>query len=639
MAGSSNRIFEHGNPGLSLPANHDAGRLIISGEDQKPLWISHQLARSVDYAKVNVSEGRFTAKARGWSVLGAGQYGCSWNPQRGISEFQGFVQILPRRIFEAQANATPTDDTNWLTSPLAGEDRVRFCEGAMHGVLHAEFNAQAAGDDAQWGLIARHYNAFHHVRIVCRLTANACEVEMARLSNTPPDLQSRTVVARASIPKQRLFPMRLDWSFNGSAHLVRVNGRQVLEAHDDYMGGVEIVGVVDRPGSVACVRMTMDSTQAVQRHVVDRPSYRAEIRPGNVDRLFLRNSAMPNQNLGWESGIQFGHIGGSEIKFTQCADLRVIEDGPVATTVEWSGPCPKFVDQAHDVRGWADGRATFFRDHFVIADNVLTWTNRSVGPDIDLLGRLLDGPARLALAGEEYFNDWPLRAQGEMAIIQVAPGRACYPAALAIPVRLCTELWWLKVLILLRSPDPNAAPAGIFAWQCPHGLTASHDFRCTPTKPGQEYAFTIAVAWQKSELRDPVEHALLRWRNQWIHPMQILTIDGKSPLGIPARDGPRDAMNFSGCFDRSRGIYVIPSGRVESLRLDPLQIARNQPVLLLGNCGGVSAIRCRMDEKKLIPEKDFAWQQTESGDIWLQILTTLANPANLYLSFETEESK
>jgi len=46
-----------------------------------------------------------------------------------------------------------------------------------------------------------------------------------------------------------------------------------------------------------------------------------------------------------------------------------------------------------------------------------------------------------------------------------------------------------------------------------------------------------------------------------------------------------------------------------------------------------------MDEKKRIPEKDFAWQQTESGDIWLQILTTLANPANLYLSFETDESK
>jgi hypothetical protein len=638
VAGSSNRNFEHGNPGLELPTNHDEGRLIVCGEDQQPIWISHELPRFVDYVRVNVAEGHFTAKARGWSVLAAGRYGYSWNPKEGTSRFLGFIQILPHRIFDAQPENTPDDEPGWLTSPLESGDRLRFREGAMHGVLRAEFHAQENTDDISWGLIVRHYNAFHHLRVVCQLTSDACSVKLLRLANTPPDLLSQTVLAETSRPKQELFPMHLEWSFNGTSHQVSINGKQLLQAFDDYMGGVEIVGVIDRPGNVTCGRVTLDSTQTVKRHVVERPSYRAEIRPGNIDRLFLKHSEQPSQNIAWESGIQFGHIGGSEIKFSQCAELRLVDDGPVATTVEWNGPCPKFVDQASDIRGWADGRATFFRDHIVIADNVLTWTNRSVGPDIDLLGRLLEGPARLALAGEECFSDWPLRAFGEMTFVDIARGRACYPAALAIPLRLGAELWWLKVLVFLRSPNPNSTPAGVFAWQCPHGLTASHDFRCTPTSPGQEYAFTIAVAWQKSELRDPVEHALLRWRNQWIHPMQILLGDGKSPVGTSTQDSPRDTMNLNGCFDRSRGLYVIPSGRVEWLRLDPLQIARTQPVLLLRNCGEVSAIKCRINENEMIPEKDFLWQRTGPGEILLQILTTVVNPTNLHLSYEIRKS-
>lgn len=638
-SGSSNQSFEHGNPAIFLPASLPAGRLTIGSDDRQPIWISHQLPGRADVVRVNVWEGHFVGTATGWAVLAAGQYSISWKPPDRDSQFLGFIQIIPRRVFESLGQDASDDATSWLSSPLPRADaqRYRFREGAMHGVLAAEFHSTGPiSQQHRWGLIARHYNAFHHMRVSCRMQPDGCVIELLRYANTPTDQQSSTVVARATVAARTLFPMTLSWWFNGAAHVIAVNGQTVMQAHDDYMGGVEIVGIIDHTDSVACARTTLDTTQAVQRHVITRPQYEAEIRPGNVDRLFLRQSASPDQNLAWESGIQFGHIGGSEIKFTQGATLHMIDDGPVAASVAWSGPCPKFVDQAEDVRGRADGFATFFHDHFVIADNVLTWTNRSVGPDIDLLGRLLEGPARLALAGQEYFQDWPLRAEGEMSIIQVPQQRATYPAALAIPLRLGRELWWLKVLILLRSPDPHITPAGIFSWQCPHGLTASHDFRCTPTTPGQEYAFTIAVSWQRSDTSDPVEHALSRWRNQWIHPMQIQTSDGMSPFTVAALDGPREAMNFSGCFDRSRGVYVINPGAYDFLRLDPLQIARNQPVLLFRQPMAASVLRCSLDDVNLQRDTQFTWQRTQSGDMLLQLLTTVTKPVTLNVRFEPE---
>ena len=120
------------------------------------------------------------------------------------------------------------------------------------------------------------------------------------------------------------------------------------------------------------------------------------IRPGNVHQLHppaadhrRGTRPTPDTDVLWESGIQFGHIGGSEIKFTQGAALDLLAGGPVVDLVRWHGPMPRFVDQDRDVRGFARGTAAFYDHRIVIADWVDVGVRRSVGPDFDVLARAL----------------------------------------------------------------------------------------------------------------------------------------------------------------------------------------------------------------------------------------------------------
>ena len=275
------------------------------------------------------------------------------------------------------------------------------------------------------------------------------------------------------------------------------------------MGGVTVVGLFAEPETVAWRQFGMTTTRAVPVHTIRQEEYEAVIRPGNIQRLKLLKSPAPDQDLCWESGIQFGHIGGSEIKFTQAARLDLICDGLALSQMRWEGPMPKFVDQSEDIRGRAHGLASFYPDRIVLADYVLPWVRRSVGPDFDLLARRMKGPARIALGSDTTFREWVLPATGVENALKAQTCGNAYPVAAAFPFNLGGQTWWLKAVIGNLLHVAGDAPAAMFAWRCPHGLTASHDFRIAPCTPGIEYGFSILTTWQQSGDPAAVEEDLL----------------------------------------------------------------------------------------------------------------------------------
>lgn len=593
--------------------------------------MSHGIvAGGADCVRVDVWDGQFVGSAFGWSVLPQGEYDVGAE-----TESLGTIEVRSRELVDGAVST----ETGWELRGSPGGAFSAYFWGAMHGTVSAAFDGDAA-DGAQWGLIARHYSAFHHVRIVCSKQSEAQHVvQLIRLANEPPDTTSHIVIAESRVATM---PRELDWSFNGDRHVVSANGNEILTARDGYMGGVEIVGVFSDTPDIRCRRATVTTTQIVPRHTIRRSAYTASIRPGNIDRLSL---ALPgggqSENVCWESGIQFGHIGGSEIKFTQAARLSIRDEGDVVASVAWDGPMPKFVDQSIDVRGHARGIAHFYNDQIVIADDVLAWTNRSVGPDIDLLGRLMDSPARVALAGENVFRDWALPCDGSMAWIKpLAPsGAAMFPALVAFPLRLGNQRGWLKALTLLRYPSARQTPGAAFAWQCPRNLTASHDFRCTPVTPGMEYGCTIALRWQISGSVENVERDLLAWRDEWLTPMRIEAVAGATVVYAARdardapRDAPREAMNFDAGFDLSAGRYAASLDeklRLE-LRLDPLGITRRRPVFAIRGDDIALAddeMICRLNNNALRRGIDFLIQRAGHRDeMYMQLLSDIVEPS------------
>jgi len=637
----------HGNPTLVLPLRHRGGRAILRRDgSSEPVWISHGIAAGQDAVRVDVWNGTFAGDALHGAVVPAGTYCVDWQQRGGSVKTIARISILPTTVFDWTFDPSTDDPSEahpeweWRgTWNPAGANRLvpraersAFQEGAMHGSWSATFNI--SGDvrsPVQFGMMSRYYNAFHHVRVGVSFSEGIWSVRLSRVANEPPDAASSTTIAEKMLSAAPSFPLTIRWEMNGERHAVFVNDLPMFVARDGYMGGVEVVGFFLGDERTSCTRAWMETTQPVIRHDIDRPSYRASIRPGNIDRIFLKESNAPKQNICWESGIQYGHIGGSEIKFTQGASQSLIDEGPVATTVTWQGPMPKFVERSDDVRGYARGMATFYQEYIVVADDVLVWTRRSVGPDIDLLGRLLSGSARVSLGGESTFKDWQLPAHGKMAFMQPESHGSIFPAAAAFPLRLGREQWWLKTLVLLRSRDPGATGTAAFAWQCPSGLTASHDFRCSPTQPGQEYRYTIIASWQKSDDARAVERDLLAWRDEWIKPMAIEAVEGSLVQYKPEeRECPPEANDFDGCFDRRTGRYVVSAdqGRL-TLRLHPLQTPRRDMMLTIRNFPGANISSCRMDDAVLRENHDFVFQRCTNGELLLWIRQTISRDTTL----------
>ncbi len=603
----------HGNPTLLLPGGAAAGQVVtVLDGAGSTVWRSHPLAPGRAAVCVDVRDGRFAGPGRGWSVLPPGRYQA---PGAG-----GAVEVAAQLSIAARFDAGPEHwmpagaawhrDGEWRASGGAtagiAPDRHGGCaylyvDAAMHGAVTARFAAPGAASPARWGLIARHYNDAHHLRLeLCRAPGRLAVRLLRRAADADPEHGSLTVAhAEADPDPGPARTRKLYWHFNGTHHEVRLDGTALFTAEDGFMGGVEVVGLFAEAGAATAVwhAFAVASSQWVPRHLVRRGAYAAVVRPGNVHRLHLsadpgRRPAEPEprSNVFWESGLQVGHIGGSEIKFTQGAALDLLARGAVADLVRWRGPMPRFVDQDADLRGYARGHVVCYDDRLVVADLAAVRVRRSVGPDFDLLGRAMTGPARFAGAETRAFTAWELPDDGLMTTLLTGACARLYPAALVFPLRVAGTAWHLVAALGGLSHVGGGTSARVFGWRCPRGLTASHDLRVAPTVPGVEYGFWIAVSWLATADTGAAEAAALLLRDQFHTPARLTAHCGTLLAADPGREQPADQVALAGCFDRAIGAYRLwaAAGRAR-FTFDPGPVARDRPVFLIGGPGCSSA--------------------------------------------------
>ena len=495
-----------------------------------------------------------------------------------------------------------------------------FMDGAMHGQITARFQAAGAESAACWGLLARHFNGNNHLRLVLRRDGAELAVALERVAaGSDPDYRDARLAA-ARVPCNPEGVGEICWHFNGTSHQVALDGEPLLSAHDAYMGGVEVVGLFaeSRPGyaqprksraadaqpspagqrsglnhgaesAPVWASFALTSSQWVAKHRVGRGDYAAVVRAGNIHQLHLspapgREPATfdPRTNVMWESGIQVGHIGGSEIKFTQGSALDLLATGEVADLVRWRGPLPRFVEQDDDVRGYAHGTAAFYHDRIVVSDWVAVRVRRSVGPDFDLLARALTAPARVALGSGRTFVPWELDGDGLVAELTAASGRQYYPVALVFPLQVQGTRWHLIAVVGGLRNVGGPTPGRAVGWQCPRGLTASHGVRVAATVPGTEYGHWIAVSWLATADTAAAEAAARALRAEFQHPATLTAQHGSLAQHDPKREQPAAALALDGSFDRAVGAYrVALDGEVARFTFDPGQVRRCRPVFIV----------------------------------------------------------
>ncbi len=632
--------MSYGNPTLLIGERPAVRVKVERVDDGRLVWRSHGLAPETDAVRVDAHHGDFVGPLVGGSVLPAGQYRYTWEPGR--SDAASF-NVAERTLFDFDLTSVSAEQLSltrrWQTCGrwepgseslgVASDAAYLFAEGEMHGEMRAQYVLDdPPNENVSWGLIARHYNAFAHIRLECRRGPDTLRLRLVRAGGTAVKQACATLAEGQALGSRR--PTELVWNLNGSKQQVCVDDAVVLEADEGFMGGVTVAGLFATAGSVHWRRWSMTTTQPVPRHTIKRDAYRAVLRPGNVSLLQLLESEAPDQNLCWESGIQFGHIGGSELKFTQDARQQVVAAGPVATTVTWQGPMPKFFDQSRDIRGAARGQVNFYPDRIVIADEVLTWVRRSVGPDFDLLGRIMAGPARVALAGERSFRPWTLPATGDTQ--RMRHEAMPFPVAAAFPFDLGGSRWWLLAVIDLRYPADADLPTSLFAWQCPRGLTASHDFRIAPTTPGIEYAYSTLVSWCRGEA-DP-EQKVLNLRDDWTAPMGVEAVVGRTVTYDPTLEQPREAIDFDGCFDRASGRYVVAAnGGAVNVKLDPGAVPRRAAGFTIRNWPAGAEPLCTLDGQPA-SDGDVFVQPARHDELWLWLNRRLDGPVELAVRSE-----
>ncbi|MDE0026347.1 MAG: hypothetical protein OXP69_18210 [Spirochaetaceae bacterium] len=708
-------MTSHGNPTLLLPGGATAGQVVVVSDGAgRAVWRSHALAAGRTAVCVDVRDGRFGGPGRGWSVLPPGHYRA---PGAG-----GAVEVVAQRSIEARFDAPPADwmppgtawhrDGAWRASdgeaggiaPAAAGGRDRggadrgaadspsecsylFVDAAMHATVTACFTAPAAPAPQRWGLIARHYNDAHHLRLeLCSRRGHLAVRLLRRAADADPEHGRRTL-AQARAAPESAGPRELRWHFNGTRHEVLLDGAVLLGAEDGFMGGVEIVGLFAEAGAAAAAwhsfsgaesaadarhsfsgvessgatwhSFSVVSSQWVPRHVVRRGAYAAVVRPGNVHQLHLcadpgqRPARLdPRSNVFWESGLQVGHIGGSEIKFTQGAALDLLARGAVADLVRWRGPMPRFVDQDADVRGYARGHAVCYDDRLVVADWAAVRVRRSVGPDFDLLGRAMSGPARIAAAGESAFTVWELPANGLTATLSAGACARLYPAALVFPLRVAGAAWHLVAALGGLNHVGGEAPGRVLGWRCPRGLTASHGLRVAPTVPGVEYGFWIAVTWLATADTGAAEAAALLLRDQFQVPARLTAYRGALLGADAAREQPADRAALAGGFDRAIGAYRLQAAAGQSrFTFDPGPVARAHPAFLISGpgrrrdedagvagdtcaaaaaAGRTEAVVCIVDGARLTAGPDFRWQWWPApAGVLVQLRRTVTAPVTV----------
>lgn len=365
---NSNRQFPHGNPVLIPPTGNMPGTFYVRSKDTSQLvWQSHKIPSSQESVRIDVWHGKFIGHARNWAVLPEGNYAISWQEENDVQPVpQGFLAISSTTIFDEPTDSWaqwPVEQTAWQMDgqwqidadgarPFAGPSHI-FQAGAMHGKLNAKVQASHNTSlPTSWGLIIRHYSATHYLKLLCLLSTDCLDISLLRYYQNSEGNTDSTRLAGGTVPHNPGHIYTCTWHFNGQQHDILLDDTLICTAQDGNMGGVDIVGLWADSPSVTIIQTTLTTTQATAACVIENDNYIAEIRPGNVRHIRFKTRGIVLPDICWDSGIQFGHIGSSEIKFTQGARLHETACGSVGRAVEWHGPMPKSVEQSEDVRLW-----------------------------------------------------------------------------------------------------------------------------------------------------------------------------------------------------------------------------------------------------------------------------------------------
>jgi hypothetical protein len=400
---------------------------------------------------------------------------------------------------------------------------------------------------------------------------------------------------------------------------------------------VENVGLFASDPGVIFRDIRFRSGYHVARQVVRGRHYEAVIRPGNIGEVYFPHSDRPHQNICWDSGLQFGHIGGSEIKGNVDARLRVIESGPVRTLVRWSGPMPHSANQRSDIRGQAWGWAAFYPDRIVVADFVVPFAPRSVGPDYDLASWLLDGPYRYACGPDgEFIPKTPSSGRSDDPRYYLDLGdQPALPILVQAPLKLgATRCWWtalaFDLLNLSRPEDPTVA----FDWITKDRLTLSVDLRKMPPTPGVLYGWGIVLWFDPPEPDGQPERALAR-RNAYLQPM-MLDFSCGAPVSYNRNsDYPAEALFLDQGFHRGYGAYLMrpdPEGRIE-VHLNPEGNRYEQPVFWIENVDARQTPEVMWDGRTLSPDEEFSCQPLHEGGCLIRLAPDVERPAECRIAF------
>ncbi|MHB9071538.1 MAG: hypothetical protein ACYC54_14365 [Sedimentisphaerales bacterium] len=641
QAAQIQRVY-HGNPQITLPCHAKGGVIyIICSDSNKTVWLSHKLPNRQALC-IDVWDGRFCGNLEQSAVLPQGDYEIKWQDcETGklktfehikVADVNKLIYDFKNQNYYKKLSRLCLCTGDWRQLPAGiqalSNESVIFNKGSMHGNMSTAFKLQSCLPTSEWGLIARHYNAFNHLRLICNcIDKQSLKVSLAKYNNTPPDNSSRVILAETVIkcdPKKELL---LRWDFNGASHKVWICDKLLFSTTESYMGGVDIIGLWSQNPEIVFRNWGFSTTQNVPRQTVETSEYKAQIRPGNIETLCFKDKGKASSNICWESGIQFGHIGGSEIKFTQRSKLQTIEDGPAVTCVAWQGPMPKFVEQSSDVRGLAYGQAYFYLDRIVIDDAVLPWVKRSVGPDLDIFKPALAGDIMYVQAGERSIKTWRVKDDGQFSWL--VNKKKMFPIAMLLPLKLGTKICFLKVLILLRRPCNYNQAA--FAWHCPSGIGASYDFRVAPNEPGVEHAFTIAMEFLKNTELKQAKAELLLMRDAWLLPAKIKTVHGNTIVYDKTKEQPKVALDFIDCFDTACGMYALkPLDSKLEIEFSPGRIARKNLVFKICGVSSCAVPKIYLNGTKMKLKKDFYYQHAfNSHDAYIYFRKDIYHICNL----------
>lgn len=521
-----------------------------------------------------------------------------------------------------------------LTS--CGQDAELYAVASAHGIFTCRFHVEAEGT-ISFGLIVRHYNAHRDYRLLLTREENSWRLGLFERTGLDQGALTGRFIKVTKIPALGTGEHELMLCLNGDSAEAWLDGVGILECKAETFGQVENVGLSASGPGVIFRDVRFRSGYHVARQVVRGRHYEAVIRPGNIGEIYFPHSDKPHQNICWDSGLQFGHIGGSEIKGNVDARLRVIESGPVLTLVRWSGTMPYSADQRTDIRGQAWGWAAFYPDRIVVADFVVPFAPRSVGPDYDLAAWLLDDSYRYACGPDgEFIQKTPSSGRSDDPRYYLDLGdQPALPILVQVPLKLGdTRCWWTALAFDLLNLSGRDDPTVAFDWITKDRLTLSIDLRKMPPTPAVLYGWGIVLWFDPPEPDGQPERALAR-RDAYLQPMKLRSTRGSSVSYDRNSDHPAAALFLDRGFHRGYGAYLMkpdPHGRIE-VHLNPGEHRCERPVFRIEDVEARQAPEVIWDGRTLSSDEEFSCQSLHEGGCLIRLAFDVERPAELRIAF------